>query len=299
MACDAPLSIRYNPPLDDGKGGRIYCFPADCGKCIKCLTKRKAAWSFRIAEEARKGFSATFVTLTYEDKYLTMGDHGPTINKQDHFTFIKKLKELEKSKVLELRPYISQEELHRKSYGIKEEGKLAYYGISEYGDRLGRPHWHYILINVRDYNNIALAWPYGLIHIDECNMNTIDYVLKYMIKENKNNESKAKEVSFMSKGIGLSAMDSEFEKFIQAPDANHIINGRGAKIALPRYYRKKFCSSDVRAAKGAYIAEAIQQKEAKQDTTYSELKLNPDEVRLQGKENRLNLLKNRSKRTMQ
>jgi len=298
MACDAPISIRYNPPLDDGKGGRIYSFPADCGKCIKCLTKRKAQWSFRITEEKRKSFSAYFVTLTYEDKYLVLGDNGPVINKNDHFEFIKKLKQLESSKVLLSRESISAEELERKRIGIREEGKLAYYGISEYGDRLGRPHWHYLLFNVRDIGNITGAWPYGLLQIDhDVNVNNIDYVLKYMVKhETDKKPEREKELCFMSKGLGLSALNEEQIRFIQAPDANMLVNSRGKRIALPRYYRKKFCSGEVRSAKGAYIAEVIQQEEIKQDTRLIRAGKNPDKVKALGKDQRNKQLINRKLR---
>jgi len=296
MACDAPISIRYNPPLDDGKGGRIYSFPADCGKCIKCLTKRKAQWSFRLTEEKRKSFSAYFVTLTYEDKYLVYGDNGPTVNKNDHFEFIKKLKGNEKCN--KERDYISQEELDRKVRGIQETGKLSYYGISEYGDRMGRPHWHYLLFNVRDIANITNAWPYGLIQIDgDVNVNNIDYVLKYMIKhESDKKPEREKELCFMSKGLGLSALNDEQIRYIQAPDANMLINSRGKRIALPRYYRKKYCSGEVRSSKGAYIAQAVQQKEDEVDTRLIKAGRNPDKLKAIAKDQRNKQLINRKPR---
>jgi len=296
MACDAPISIRYNPPLDDGKGGRIYSFPADCGRCIKCLTKRKAQWSFRLTEEKRKSFSAYFVTLTYEDKYLVYGDNGPTVNKNDHFEFIKKLKANEKCN--KERDYISQEELDRKVRGIQETGKLSYYGISEYGDRMGRPHWHYLLFNVRDIANITNAWPYGLIQIDgDVNVNNIDYVLKYMVKhETDKKPEREKELCFMSKGLGLSALNDEQIRYIQAPDANMLINSRGKRIALPRYYRKKYCSGEVRSSKGSYIAQVVQQKEDEVDTRLIKAGRNPDKLKAIAKDQRNKQLINRKPR---
>jgi len=103
MECDAPVSIKFNPPKPDGKGGLIHYFPAGCGKCLPCLTKRKAQWAFRINEEARKSISAYFITLTYDDAHLPLGDGVSTVNKQDHFNFIKHLKLLERNEVLEKR----------------------------------------------------------------------------------------------------------------------------------------------------------------------------------------------------
>jgi len=262
MACDAPITIRYKEPIPDGKGDFIWSFPADCGKCLKCLLKRKAQWSFRLVEQKRVSFSSYFVTLTYNDKHLPMGDGVSSINKNDHKEFIKKLKEYEKPKNLEVRSYISKEELERKKIGIKDRGKLAYYGVSEYGDQFGRSHWHYILFNVRDINNIDRAWfttvrndqtgeyepgeQKGNIKIDECNINTIDYVLKYMVKDHSASdyEGRSKEVSFMSKGLGITYVDQEFIDYINREDANQVMNQRGSILPLPRYYRKKFVKEE-------------------------------------------------------
>jgi len=107
MACDSPISIKYNPPISDGKGGFIYYFPADCGKCFNCLKKRKQQWSFRLTEQMRESFSAYFVTLTYNDDNLPWSDYASTANVEDHKNFIKKLKKLETKKELNKRKEVS------------------------------------------------------------------------------------------------------------------------------------------------------------------------------------------------
>lgn len=316
MACDAPISIRYNPPLKDGKGGLIYSFPADCGKCLKCLSKRKAQWSFRLTEEKRESFSSYFVTLTYDDKHLPWGDGVPSIDKNDHFEFIKKLKQLESEKILSARKAISWEELERRRNNVRENRKLAYYGIYEYGDQNARPHAHYLLFNVRDIDNIRLAWsnylPFaeeqpetikykGIIQIDaDVNVNNIDYVLKYMVKLHSSDdyEDKSREVSFMSKGIGLCAADSQFTRSIQRVDNNQVVNARGVKIPLPRYYRKKFLPENIAKAKNQYIADEVQSQTVLQDNAFILAGHNPEKIRLDGKETRMSLLKNRSKRDL-
>jgi len=205
MACDAPLSIRYDPPKPDGKGGFIYNFPGDCGKCMMCLKKRKAQWSFRIMEEKRNSFSSYFVTLTYKDEFLIYGDDGPTGSTDEHKQFIKFLRYYEDQRRLDKREAISVEELARiQNNTTQVHAKLKYYGVLEYGDdkKTQRPHYHYILFNVHDIDSIRDAWceqvrvdqadkqnkyrpgrTKGRIQIDECNVNTVDYVLKYMIKE--------------------------------------------------------------------------------------------------------------------
>ena len=299
MACDAPLSIKYRQPLHDGKGGWIYYFPADCGKCLKCLIKRKAQWSYRMVEELNNSFSAYFVTLTYEDKYLTLTEFGNTINPGDHKQFIENLKEYETPEMLNYRPY-STEEIFRKDNGISEVGRLKYYGVSEYGGQTGRSHWHYILFNIRDTASISMAWNLGRIQIDECNINTIDYVLKYMVKDRtgEDNDNRIKEKSYMSKGLGLTAWTKDMESYAKNPEANLVINQRGQRVALPRYYSKKFLTEDQRKAKGKYINSEVEKQKEKLEQEIIKQGRNPAIVDVQSKKTRSHLLKSQQKRNL-
>jgi len=288
--------------LPDGKGGLIYSFPADCGKCLKCLIKRKAQWSFRITEEQRVSFSSYFVTLTYDEKHVPHGNGTLTISKADHFDFIKKLKEYESPKALSLREQVSLEEFERKKRGIKEFGKLKYYGVYEYGDQFLRPHGHYILFNVRDINNIALSWGKGKIDIDhDVNVNNIDYVLKYMVKDHSNidYENRQKECSFMSKAIGLPAADEAFICHISKTDKNQVINSRGRKIPIPRYYRKKFLSDEERLRKNQYIAEQIEKKKLSEERAADKRGINLYKYDAQRRDVRQHMLKSRPKRMVE
>jgi len=301
MACDAPIYIKYNPPKLDGKGGLIYSFPADCGKCLKCLIKRKSHWAYRISQEQKDSFSAYFVTLTYDDKNLPWGNGKPLLNKGDHKDFIKKLKELEKPKNLALRTEISYEELLRFKAGILEpaDARLKYYGVGEYGDTTSRPHWHYLIFNLRDTRNIGRAWSRGIVQVDECNPNTIDYVLKYMIKERPeewNDEDYQREISFMSKGLGLGAADDQFLRHIAKEDGNLLVNQRGRKIGVPRYYRRKFLDDQTRFKKGLAIARDIEKQEEKRETDLRRQGIDPGTAKQRGKDNRYHLLKNRRQR---
>jgi len=300
MACDAPLSIKYKQPIPDGKGGWIYYFPADCGKCIKCLIKRKAQWSYRMVEQMNASFSAYFVTLTYDDQHLTRTDTGNTINPFDHKQFIENLKEYEKPEMLDYRPY-SAEEILRKYNGIQEDGKLAYYGVSEYGGKTGRSHWHYILFNVRDTSSISMSWRMGRIQIDQCNINTIDYCLKYMVKDHEgyDYENRIKEKSYMSKGLGLPAMTKNLLTHIKTPEGNMVLNQRGQRVALPRYYRKKFLTDDERREKGKYISNEVSAQQEEKRAKIQRQKRNPDLVEKQAKDIRRHILKTVQKRNIE
>lgn len=323
MACDAPISIKYDPPISDGKGGFIYYFPGDCGKCLKCLYKRKAEWSFRMVQEKRDSFSAYFVTLTYAEWSVPVGEDGYCGNKNDHSDFVRWLRYFENEKRLKERGYMSSEELTRVKNSIDEYAKdekgnpkfrLKYYCALEYGDsENGRPHFHYILFNVHDINNIDRAWSEilrdsegnyypnrskGKIDIQECNVNTIDYVLKYMVKDKKEgeNEDKQKECSFMSKGIGVGYVDPEFIRYAAKPESNQVVNTRGSKIALPRYYRKKFLSEEENMAKRTYIAAEVAKTEEMEDKKWTSQGEVPDKVRQRAKEARYTVIKKRARR---
>lgn len=281
MACDAPLSIKFKQPIPDGKGGWIYYFPADCGRCLPCLKKRKAQWSYRIENEMRHSISAYFVTLTYNDDNLPPGN---VVDPKHHKEFIALLKQYESWTEMSTRLDYSYEEFQRSKQRIGEyandyhydDYNLRYYGISEFGGISGRVHWHYLLFNVIDKRNIEKAWQAGLVQVDECNINTIDYVLKYMIKERENDQPQGKkEVSFMSKGMGMQGITQEFIDSISAPENNQVVNSRGHKVALPRIYRKNFMEKDQLKAKAVKINEAVAIQKADLEKKTLQLGLDP------------------------
>lgn len=282
MACHAPLSIKYKQPIPDGKGGWIYYFPADCGKCLPCLKKRKAQWSYRIENEQRHSISSYFVTLTYDDDNLPDGN---IVERDHHKLFIELLKFYESWPEMSIRDDYSYEEFQRASvrsgeYSIDynyDDYPLRYYGIVEFGGASGRVHWHYLLFNVLDKRNIEKAWQAGIVQIDDCNINTIDYVLKYMMKNRDLNiPNEKRECSFMSKGIGMQGITEEFIKQISEPDNNQVINSRGHKVALPRIYRKRFMDKDTLREKGKVINSLVQKQKDELNKKTIALGLDPD-----------------------
>jgi len=224
-----------------------------------------------MAAEMKEAFSAYFVTLTYTDQTVPRTDNGTTHNFDDHKEFIKQLKYYEKPSRLKLRIQFSLEEWLRKERGVRinrKAQKLKYFGVCEYGGQTGRTHWHYIIFNLVDVNNITRAWTNGRVHVDECNINTIDYTLKYMLKndDESKDDTRERSKSFMSKGIGEAAADAAFIKFISETDNNTLGTDRGSIIGIPRYYRKKYLTEEQRKAKGATVAkEVVKINRAKQD----------------------------------
>lgn len=94
-----------------------------CGQCIGCRLERSRQWAIRCVHEASLYERNCWVTLTYSDKFLPHSSSGRvTLFKRDVQLFIKRL---------------------RRKFG---KG-VRYFYCGEYGDQLGRPHYHLCLFN--------------------------------------------------------------------------------------------------------------------------------------------------------
>lgn len=182
-------------------------------------------WIFRLQQEKKISDSSYFVTFTYDDEHLPYTDNNkynknrrPTLKYRDHQLFMKKLRKREKT------------------------SKLKYYAVGEYGDQFNRPHYHSILFNVTDINNIYQSWEGGRVQIDECNIKTIAYVAKYVQKQIKfkdRSDPREREKALMSKGLGQNYLTPQMQKFMKTKLNPYLTHYNGQKIALPRYYKDK------------------------------------------------------------
>jgi len=122
-----------------------------------------------------------------------------------------------------------------------------------------------------------------------------------MVKDHTNEDynERIKEKSYMSKGLGLSAMNKNMESYIKAPEANLVVNQRGQKVALPRYYRKKFLTEEERKQKGKYIASEVQKQKQKKEAEIIRQGQLPGLRDLAGKEIRKHLLQTSKKRNIE
>lgn len=144
-------------------------------------------WAARITHECSlhdHKHGSCFVTLTYRDAYecteeqLAAGHHVPSDGSLHPSHLTKFLKRL------------------RKKYGDR---RIRYYAVGEYGEQLGRPHYHAILFNVdfsdkveiREEEGIYLysseeldsLWPYGFTTVGEANWETAAYCARYVMKK--------------------------------------------------------------------------------------------------------------------
>lgn len=204
-----------------------------CGKCIPCRRRRQAGWSFRLSQEMQRSESAAFLTLTYDDEHLPRIDEEvkgyehligkPTLNKRDVQLFVKRLR--------------------KKQQSITND-KIKYYMCGEYGAVTKRPHYHFVIFNVAPQllfeNPIDDIWQKGNSQVDECNIKTIQYVTKYVMKSlGKPFKVGQAEFSMMSKHLGSNFLTENTVKFYLENEIPYIIWEDGKKQTMPRYYKEK------------------------------------------------------------
>lgn len=219
--CHFPINIK-NPKkrLNADDFERIE---VPCGKCNLCLKKRADQWFLRLSYELKKATSAYFVTLTYEDAPRTKNGLC-TAKKSDLQDYFKRLR---------------QREGGNNTY-------ISYYASVEYGEKRHRPHYHIILFNVYDKNNITRAWSIegkylGFVTVSEITDARMRYVTGYIEKRvgigNQVNDDRVKEFSLMSKKLGI--------HYVETATLYHTTTLRGytqlgkRKFSLPRYYKDK------------------------------------------------------------
>lgn len=142
-----------------------------CGRCLPCKIKRRNLWTGRLLLERMDHAASWFVTLTYADEWLP--------------------------KDLSVRPRELSKFLKRLRRRVQPE-RVRYYGVGEYGEDYGRPHYHLALyglpalrhVNPGDAHMMAItckcdvckAWPYGGVSIWPLDEKTAAYICKYVTK---------------------------------------------------------------------------------------------------------------------
>ena len=240
---------NHGTPLDDWE------FLLPCGQCSGCREDRARAWAVRCVHESNmqkeNGYECTFLTLTYDDKNLpqeyvdqnTGQWYGSgTLLPTDHVEFVNKLRM----------------RLYRKGLSFR------YYMCGEYGDKLSRPHFHYLIFgygfpdryawtrhNGTQYyrsEELEKIWRYGNSLLGDVTVESAAYTCAYV---NKKQTGKAiargaymrddgtevfPEFARMSRRPGIGK--SWFEKYgiTDVYDSGDFITINGKRYSTPRYY---------------------------------------------------------------
>lgn len=219
MRCDTPFMKRVD--------GRLKVLELPCGKCPPCKKRRVNDWTFRLMQEDKRSTSSYFVTLTYDNDSIPRTPNGfLTLKKDDVQKWLKRLRKVNKS-------------------------KIRYYCVGEYGGQRMRPHYHLIMFNVDDIENIASCWNKGLVHIGQVTTDSVGYTCKYIDKAQQipkhPNDDRLREYSTMSNNLGDNYLTPEVVKWHrQDLSRTYVVTEGGYKYAMPRYYKERIYTKDER-----------------------------------------------------
>lgn len=248
MGCSYPITLK--------RDGRHELVP--CGKCIDCIQRKRADWSFRLLQESKISVKSTFLTLTYNETSI---NKTATLEKkvlQDYFKRVRSV-----------------------------EPKLKYYAVGEYGSQSKRPHYHAIVFNC-DNDTLVDKWTTassnhkdsaGFVTTDKVTEASIHYVTGYIVdKYGKFDEKTGKSIpderwsdasirpfSLMSKGLGKIYLKHN-TKFHKSNFTTETTKEGGQKQLIPRYYRDRIFDENERKL----LAEKLQEKMKNLQTTNSE-----------------------------
>ena len=133
-----------------------------CGSCLGCMQSRAREWAYRCSLELKDHDKACFITLTYDELHLP-----PTLSKRHLQLFWKRLRR-----------------------GLAARS-VRYFSCGEYGERLGRPHYHAIVfgLSVDDRSTLEQAWydgrdrPIGFVDVRPVTARRIAYTAGYVAKK--------------------------------------------------------------------------------------------------------------------
>lgn len=244
MTCFHPLQGYYSAKVNaSGKRSIVFDHSKSigsgvpvtlpCGRCIGCRLERSRQWAIRISHEASLYDKNCFITLTYKPEKLP--DDG-SLNVRHFQLFMKKL---------------------RKKYGQK----IRFFHCGEYGENLGRPHYHACLLNHdfpdkvlhritergdHIYRSPALEelWPDGFSEIGSVTFDSAAYAARYITKKitgdpaDDHYQGKKPEYTTMSRrpGIGVPWL----EKYKTDVFPHDYIVARGKKLPVPRFYNQRY-----------------------------------------------------------
>ncbi len=225
--CLFPFAVKVDVSARFPKGERYV----PCGHCEDCLRRNRNQWFFRIKQEAKLHLSNLFVTLTYDDKSLLWDGNGnPMVDKSEISIFMRKLRK-------KIAPH-----------------RIRYFGISEYGPKTFRPHYHIILfgwpVDHDAYSVILDVWNKAEnITISQLNDEQIMYCCRYHTDKGFTPRDYQRTFTFMSKqpGIGACYADDPAVRSWHHADPQRALYGpleAGGKTSLGRYLRNRIYGKD-------------------------------------------------------
>lgn len=206
-----------------------------CGKCMGCRLERSRQWAVRCMHEASLYEDNCFVTLTFDDEHLLKCCNDGSLDRKHVQNFMKRL---------------------RKKFSDR---KIRSFYCGEYGDKLGRPHYHLLLFNLdfpdrKYYKSVAgfkyfnseilsSIWTFGHAVIGDVSFESAAYVARYCTKKVTGKAAddyyKGKLPEFAQASLKPGLANEWFQQFGMSdifPLDECVV--RGVKCKPPRYYDK-------------------------------------------------------------
>lgn len=258
------------------RGDVVATLSLPCGRCLGCRLERARQWQLRVMHEASQWKRSCFVTLTYSDERLPA--HG-CLQYPDFQRFMKRL---------------------RRVRGATRASPIRFYMCGEYGEELGRPHYHAALFNEdfsgdrkvwRDFGSgnvvyrsplLERLWPFGMSSVGELTHQSAAYIARYVMKKVTGEAAdrhyqvvdtesgelawKPPEFTHMSLKPGIGAL--WFEKYAHTDVYPHDrVVSRGKESKPPRYYDQLLKRSDPATLEAIKLEREARARSHWQDST--------------------------------
>lgn len=221
-----------------------------CGQCSGCRLERSRQWAIRCFHEASLYNANSFVTLTYSDTFLP---EDRSVSVREMQLFMKRL---------------------RKRFGPR----IRFFACGEYGELLGRPHYHVCLFNhdfedrvylkdnesgdalytseslLKIWSDPVSGYPLGHCLIGDVTFQSAAYVARYIMKKitgeaadnhyvyvdplSGDRRILAPEFVTMSRRPGIGKLFLDKYKDDIYPGDFVVVNGK--KVKVPRYYDQQY-----------------------------------------------------------
>lgn len=201
-----------------------------CGQCIGCRLERSRVWAMRCVHEASLHESNCFLTLTYDDAHLPVGN---TLVKRHFQLFMKRLRKFAKC-------------------------KISFFHCGEYGERSGRPHYHALIFGY-DFPDKVLRpssgedklfrsesldclWGLGFCSIGAVSFESAAYCARYCLKKITGDTAAAhygdRLAEYMTCSLKPAIGRNWYLKYSGEVSQNDSVVMRGREMRPPRYYDK-------------------------------------------------------------
>lgn len=247
MPCYSPLHAWRGGVLPSGKReilfkksrsgtASVVSLKLPCGQCIGCRLERSRQWALRCVHEASLHDRNCFITLTYNDDNIP---DGGSLCVRDFQLFMKRLRKY--------------------AHG----SRIRFFHCGEYGDKLGRPHYHAIVFGFdfddkvlykvtprgdKLYRSSALEslWTVGHSILGDVTFESAAYVARYCVKKvtGKNadlhyadvvtGELRKPEYTTMSRRPGIGR--GWYDKWKADVFPRDYVVSRGIKMRPPKFY---------------------------------------------------------------